>query len=65
MTVNDGLNVTDLTDIFQELTLIRTEQQELKEQVADLKNQVHVQQQCSTQVPVNTDTVGWSEQPSC
>ena len=58
MTVNEDLNVTDLTDIIQELTLIRTEQRELKEQVADLKNQVRAQQQRSTQVPMNTDTVG-------
>ena len=58
MTVNEDLNVTDLTDIIQELTLIRTEQRELKEQVADLKNQVSAQQQRSTQVPMNTDTVG-------
>ena len=63
MTINENedLNVTDLTDIFKELTLIRTEQRELKEEVTDLKNQVRAQQQCSkrsTQVPVNTDTVG-------
>ena len=57
---NEDLNVTDLTDIFKELTLIRTEQRQLKEEVTDLKNQVRAQQQRpkrSTQVPVSTDTV--------
>jgi hypothetical protein len=58
MTINENedLNVTDLTDIFTELTLIRTEQRELKKEVTDLKNQVRAQQQRLTQVPVNTDT---------
>jgi hypothetical protein len=59
---NEDLNVTDLTDIFKELTVIRTEQRQLKEEVTDLKSQVRAQQQRSkrsTQVPVNTDaTVG-------
>jgi hypothetical protein len=36
MTINEELNVTDLTDIFQELTSIRTEQRELKEQGSHL-----------------------------
>ena len=34
---NEDLNVTDITDIFKELTLIRTEQRQLKEEVTDLR----------------------------
>jgi hypothetical protein len=51
MTVNEVLNVNDLTDILQQLTLIRTEQQVLKEEVTDLRSQVRAQQQRSPESP--------------
>ena len=58
MTLNESqdLNVTDLTEILQQLTLIRAEQRALKEEVTDLTAQVRVHQQRLPQSSVMSNT---------
>ena len=58
MTLNENqdLNVTDLTEILQQLTLIRAEQRVLKEEVTDLTAQVRAHQQRLPQSSVTSNT---------
>ena len=58
MTLNESqdLNVTDLTEILQQLTLIRAEQRVLKEEVTDLTAQVRAHQQRLPQSSVTSNT---------
>ena len=58
MTLNESqdLNVTDLTEILQQLTLIRAEQRVLKEEVTDLTTQVRAHQQRLPQSSVTSNT---------
>ena len=58
MTLNESqdLNVTDLTEILQQLTLIRAEQRVLKEEVTDLTAQVRAHQQRLPQSSVTNNT---------